>query len=150
MSKIEIKLFNSATPEVLDHLVTLENQVFDKPFSREHLARECETKSNLLIQIAFCDGEPCGFKAGYELTSKLFYSWLGGVAPNFRGNGVAKLLMLEQHRILKDMEYKTVRTHTNNKFKPMLIFNLKFGFDVMGTMKGINEDELQIMLEKNL
>lgn len=38
-----------------------------------------------------------GFKLGYALTSKRYYSWLGGVHPEFQRDGVARELMQRQH-----------------------------------------------------
>ena len=50
----------------------------------------------LLLQIF--DGKRCvGFKLGYELGSKTFYSWLGGVDPSYRGLGLGRLMMDRQH-----------------------------------------------------
>ena len=38
-----------------------------------------------------------GFKLGYAVTSKRYYSWLGGVHPDHRRRGIALALMTRQH-----------------------------------------------------
>ena len=87
MEKIEIKIFRKADDHVLDILETLEKEIFDKPYSREKLKREASVKNNLLILIAFDGEKACAYKAGFEISSRIFYSWIGGVLPNYRGRG---------------------------------------------------------------
>lgn len=36
------------------------------------------------LLIADIDGQPAGFKLGYQQRETVFYSWLGGVLPAFR------------------------------------------------------------------
>ena len=46
-----------------------------------------------LILIAEIENTVVGFKAGYEQQQDgSFYSWMGGVLPEFRGKGVARKL----------------------------------------------------------
>ena len=47
------------------------------------------------------------------------------------------------------MGFKKVRTKTKNKFKSMLLLNIKTGFDIVDTYMGA-DDELRIILEKDL
>ena len=77
-----------------------------------------------------------------------FLSWIGAVAPDFRNRGVATRLMEMQHEAARSRGYKFVRTFTQNSTKPMLVLNLKNGFDVIGVYSG--EDEPKILLQKNL
>lgn len=43
-----------------------------------------------LALVAEKSGELLGFKVGYESdTPDTFYSWMGGVRPEFRGKGIA-------------------------------------------------------------
>jgi ribosomal protein S18 acetylase RimI-like enzyme len=43
--------------------------------------------------LARADGEPVGFKLGYRLDAKAFYSAKGGVLPGFRRQGIARALL---------------------------------------------------------
>ena len=59
------------------------------------------------------------------------------------------MLMKNQHQFLKEEGYRTVQTKTMNKWRSMLIFNIKNGFDVVNTQidsQGIHK----ILLEKEL
>jgi hypothetical protein len=58
--------------------------------------------------------------------------------------------MMKQHQLLKEMEYKYVRTHTKNRYRDMLLLNIKNGFDVIGVQKKVKDTEHSIILEKEL
>lgn len=101
------------------------------------------------LLMAYIDDVPVGFKLGYELDRYTFYSWLGGVSPEYRNLGVAEDLMSKQHEWCKEMGYKKVQTKTQNRWKNMLLLNLKFGFDVIGYHSS-DEGGPKIFLEKKL
>ena len=84
------------------------------------------------------------------MTTTFFYSWIGGVVPEARGLGIASRLMDQQHAIARDDGFKYVRTETENRFKPMLILNLKCGFDVVGVRASVDYPNTVIILEKKL
>lgn len=90
-----------------------------------------------------------GYKIGYALDDTKFYSWLGGVDTDFREFGIGSTIMEKQHQYLREKGYSVVQTKTMNKWRSMLILNIKNGFDVMNTYK--DEKGLhKIILEKNL
>lgn len=148
----EIEIIKSLTDESLKLLVELELEVFEKPLSREELTRELSGVNRLLILIARVEGVVCGYKVGYEYASDTdyFYSWIGGVSPQYRRNGIASKLMLEQHRVAKEQGFKFVQTKTKNKYREMLVLNIKHGFDVTGVYKKLKEEKHGIILEKQL
>ncbi|WP_325100945.1 GNAT family N-acetyltransferase [Metabacillus niabensis] len=85
---------------------------------------------------------------GYELKADTFYSWLGGVAPKYQKHGIGTKLMEMQHQWIKENGYSYVQTKTMNKWRSMLILNIKNGFDVIDTY--IDKKGLQkIVLEKD-
>lgn len=98
---------------------------------------------------AFIEDRPVGFKLGYERDSREFYSWLGGVIPEYRGLGIASDLMKRQHDWCCKEGYAKVQTNTQNRFREMFILNLRHGFDVIGTHQS-DEGGLKITLEKRL
>lgn len=51
----------------------------------------------LSVFSARMEAELVGFKIGYAMTSKRYYSWLGGVALAQRRLGIARELMAQQH-----------------------------------------------------
>ena len=74
-----------------------------------------------------------GFKAGYAVTSKRYYSWLGGTHPNLRGRGVAHTLMSQQHHWLQANGYQVVETEARQNNLAMCQLNSKAGFVAVGS-----------------
>ena len=88
------------------------------------------------------------FKAGYALSDTKYYSWLGGVLPDYRRRGLASMLMERQHAWLGERGYAMVETATNQENVAMAAANLKHGFLVAGTRR--NPDNTQILFLKPL
>jgi len=147
---IDVRTFNGNSEELVDVLCTLEEKIFDPPYTRDKIERECLTKHNLLGLVAYSNDEPIAYKAGYELSAQLYYSWLGGVTLQYRKQGLARQLMAQQHTLIKTMGYKVVRTHTHNKYREMLILNIRSGFEIIGVLKYSSNPEAVIVLDKTL
>ncbi|MBC85629.1 MAG: GNAT family N-acetyltransferase [Bdellovibrionaceae bacterium] len=142
--------FERLDPEVLNHLLTLEEQIFPKPLKKEKIIRELSTKHNPSIFIAFENEIPVGYKVGFERSSRIYYSWIGGVTPKFRDLGIASELMKLQHNFAAQQGYKVVCTQTDNSFQPMIILNLKSGFEIKGTIQSTGDSHVTIVMEKSL
>jgi predicted GNAT superfamily acetyltransferase len=113
------------------------------------LKQDAAEKPGLLLLLAW-EGDDCvGFKAGYRRNESTFYSWLGGVLPEARGQGIARRLMLAQHEQLAEQGYSYVTTETYNRYREMLLLNVRMGFDVVGTQTTPG-GETKIMLRKSL
>ena len=141
---------NRIPAKVLTDLVSLARAVFNEPASRAAVQRELQTKSRLIAIVAYKDRKPCGYKIGYEQSAERFYSWIGGVHPDHRSKGLARDLMKRQHDEARAAGYKIVVTHTRNKFKEMLLLNIRTGFSIVGVKHGLGERELAIVMEKML
>lgn len=103
----------------------------------------------VFLVIAGVDGEVAGFKIGYaDNEPGVFYSWLGGVKPKFRGYGLGEEMMKRQHAYCGTEGYRRIRTKSENPFKAMLRLNLKMGFDIVGTEEGPRG--LKIVMEKKI
>lgn len=100
------------------------------------------------LLVARIDGTPVAFKLGYEMNPREFYSWLGGVVPEFRGVGLAGELMRRQHEWARAQGYARVQTKTRNRFADMLMLNLRHGFEIIGTYD--SDTGLKIVMEKKL
>ena len=146
----EIKVFHGHSAALADVLWGLEKKIFDAPYSKEKIIRESSVKPNLISLVACIKEEVVGYKTGYEMSSRLFYSWMGGVVPAHRNKGIAGRLMAEQHSRIKQQGYKVVRTHTENRFRDMLILNIRSGFDVVGLMQDNTKPKTVIVLDKVL
>lgn len=134
------------SPEVLDEIIKLHFHVFGES---DDLKGRMKGKPKLRIDIALDDTAVVGYKIGYALNREQFYSWLGGVHDGYRSRGIAFALMGNQHKHAKDCGYRTVQTQTKNKWRNMLVLNIKNGFDVIGTFTD-SKGEPRIMLEKKL
>ena len=102
-----------------------------------------------MIFVVLKDTKVIAYKIGYEIAHNKFYSWLGGVDKAFRKCGIGSKLIESQHQYLKDNNYKIIQTKTMNKWRNMLILNIKTGFDVVGTETD-KKNEIKIILEKKL
>ena len=144
---IKYTIFNSMhDADVLDGILELHKDIFG---TSDDLMNKMRSKPQLLVITAMDENKVIGYKIGYALDSKKFYSWLGGVETNFRKYGIASRLMEMQHQYLKENGYNVVQTKTMNKWRNMLVLNIKNGFDVIDTY--IDEKGLhKIILEKNL
>ena len=90
--------------------------------------------------LAEIDGELAGFKAGYDrYQDGSYYSWLGGVVPNFRRFGVAQALLDAQEAWVSEQGYQGIYVKTRNKFVGMRMFLAKNGYDVIGVEKPVGE-----------
>jgi GNAT superfamily N-acetyltransferase len=115
----------------------------------DEIAVELAKKPKFLVLLAIEAGVVTGYKIGYEERADRFYSWLGGVHPEFRRRGIGSELMRRQHEWCRENGYRVIRTHTKNKWRDMLILNLRHGFDVIGTYTDA-KGEPKIILEKKL
>lgn len=115
----------------------------------EKLHNRINSAENLFTLLAFSGEKLVGFKLGYQIDSVKFYSWIGGVKSEFRKLGIAQELMTRQHSWCLKKGFQIVRTKTKNSFKPMLILNIKSGFDVIELQRN-ERNEIKIVLEKNL
>ena len=104
---------------------------------------------SLLLQIAFENEKPVGFKLGYALDQDVFYSWMGAVLPEYQGLGVGSVLMENQHEWCLKKRFKKIQTKSKNEFKQMIRLNLAFGFEIIG-VESCPKNQIKILFEKNL
>ena len=150
MKNFEIQQFSELSETLLNHLVALEANIFENPLTGDVFVAELNGKKNLLVLVAFQDSKPCGYKIGFEYSSNTFFSWSGGVIPDCRKCGLGRTLIERQHQAAKELGYSYVRTHTKNKYREMLILNIKSGFEITGVYKSLQEAHQGIILEKAL
>lgn len=132
--------------EVLDNLIKLADEIFGISTNDIRIPYRMGIKRPILILIAYVDKKPVGFKIGFEQTESFFYSWLGGVLPDYRKKGIASELMKKQHQWIAEQGYKFVETRTRNRYRSMLILNIRHGFSIVGTL--IENNDVKIILRK--
>lgn len=121
MYSIEIKAESSLNPELAAQLIELSQQIpeLDHPLTNEVLDQRLQGKTCLIL-VAYVEGELAGFKLGYEQEEAIFYSWLGGVASDFRRLGLAQSLLEYQETWARRQGYNHIQVKTLNRFPAML------------------------------
>ncbi|MFS0644399.1 GNAT family N-acetyltransferase [Siminovitchia sp. 179-K 8D1 HS] len=132
--------------KILNGILRLHNRIFG---DSANLVKQMESRPGLLMIVAMERDKVIGFKIGYKVNDEEFYSWLGGVDESYRGNGIATKLMEIQHHYLSENRFRVVQTKTKNKWRNMLILNIKNGFVVIGTYTD-ERGEPKIILQKKL
>jgi GNAT superfamily N-acetyltransferase len=117
-------------------------------FDAAEVPRRLATVARPLLLTARLGDEVVGFKLGYAESEAVFYSWLGGVQPAYRQQGIARELMQRQHDWCRRAGFRRVRMKTRNQWKFMLILSLRSGFEISETYAGA-DGVLRIVLEKS-
>ena len=131
--------------------VTLSNQIpeFDNPYYLEEYEKRCGEIH--LILITEIKGKPIGFKIGYDRYKEgSFYSWMGGVLPEFRQNGIANALADYQENWAKENGFGSIKLKTRNKHKAMIQFSLKRGFVIQEEIPKTPNEETRILMVKDI
>ena len=102
-------------------------------FKQPYGATEFQRRSNspfFKILIGQINEESVGFKVGYDRyqNQKTYYSWMGGVLPEYRNKGVAAALQLELESWCKQQGFTQLRFKTRNNHVKMIHFGVKNGF----------------------
>ncbi len=119
----------------------------EAPFPIEIFERRLKHQPHILGCYAYDKDELVGYKIGYESRPRYFESWMGAIAPAYRGQGIARELMSEQHHWCEEKGYRIITTITDGSNTPMLILNLKAGFVISGTQLDRGENH-QVLLQK--
>jgi GNAT superfamily N-acetyltransferase len=101
-----------------------------------------------LISARLADGSMAGFKLGYRRGATLFYSWLGGVHPGCRRQGIARELSVRQHDLARSQGYECIETRTRAGNAAMLVLNISLGFRICGFETDRNGHEVVTFRKK--
>lgn len=133
----------------LKELLALYAVIFGQKAGEKELNRLNEAEDLFTLFFRDDSGAAVAYKTGYRQSSGIFYSWIGGTLPEWRGQGLAQRLMETQHQWAARRGYHSIQTKTMNRWKNMLILNLRNGFEITGTYPA-NDGVLRIVLEKKL
>ena len=131
--------------------VSLQVPELRNPHPKEVYEHRLAGKKHLIL-IAYEGEKKVGFKVGYDKfqDGNNFYTWMGGVLPEFRKKGIADALAQYQEWWIKDQGYENVILKTRNQHRGMLIFALKNDFKIIDIESRKNIDEHRILLKKKL
>jgi predicted GNAT superfamily acetyltransferase len=121
--------FGKPNTSTLSELTTLYTTIFedaDVPFFLNRINQH----PKLFTALAYTNNLLVGFKIGYPKTNTIFYSWIGGILPEYRNKGIAMQLAQLQEEHAKEQRFTILSTKSMNCFKPMMILNLKRGFNI--------------------
>lgn len=121
-------------PGSIDEVITLQKLIpeFEDSYTKAEYANRLRGSEHLIL-IAEYEGQLTGFKVGYDrfLDGGVFYSWMGGVLPEHRGKGIARLLLKKMEVWCKLKGYEELKFKTMNRHRNMLKFAISQGFDVV-------------------
>jgi len=126
----QLRVFEGDDARRANELAALCLRVFDD-FDASYLTDRLPHVAKPLLVAALSGQEWTGFKFGYARGNG-FYSWLGGIIPEARRQGLAGKLMDLQHSEIKSRGYQTVSTRTRATNTAMIVLNLRSGFEVTG------------------
>ena len=81
-----------------------------------------------LALVAYQQHHIIGFKLGFALSPQCFYSWLGGVVPSYRSQGVARALLQYQERWAKAHGYQEIQVKSMLCFSAMRAMLAKYQY----------------------
>ena len=132
--------------DYLDAVLDLNRRVFGEDRLINRLDHE-----PLIFLTAHCDGRLAGFKIGYALNRRVFYSAKSATDPAFRNRGVARVLMdaMIHDAILlgfREMQYDTFPA----LYPGMIVVGLKYGFRIKGLHWNPDYGDFQVRLARQL
>lgn len=147
--KIEFKYIELSALDVkqMREVAGIYEIVFEQAMDQKKVDAVIAAHTVMNYLLAYDGDKLIGFKMGFARDNERFYSWSGGVLPEYQNLGVATSLMNLQHDWCKQKGFKKIETRTLNKFVDMLRLNLKFGFQIAGTVSS-SGDKLKIVMEK--
>jgi len=123
---------------------------FETPLKRGECEERLKDKKHLIL-ICYYYGMPIGFKVGYDrYDNGSFYSWLGGVLPGFRRNGVAGRLQERQEVWAREQEYRKILVKTRNKFPDMIRFLISHGYHIVTLAQKGEIKDYRVVMQKEL
>lgn len=148
--KIALKIMTTESigPKEVEQIASLK-EIGGGEWDEKWFSSNVCNHTKTLLATAEVEGRIVGYKLGWEEDAWSFYSWLGGVLPEYRGIGIAKALMEAQHSWCREKGYHKVVTKTQNRWREMLILNIKSGFQIIGTHES-SHGGLKIVMEKDL
>ncbi|EAQ31728.1 MULTISPECIES: GNAT family N-acetyltransferase [Idiomarina] len=104
---------------------------FDGRTTASKISTKLTGKAHLILVASHAE-KPIAYKIGYEISDTEFYSWLGGVIPNYRKKGVATKLREKQESWALNHGYSTISVKSMNRYRAMLQLLISNGYYISG------------------
>lgn len=106
-------------------------------------------KNQSMLLVAFDDEKQVGFKLGYVIPgTRTFFSWLGGVHPDYRRRGIGQQLLEQQESIAKDLKMDTIYFTSYDRFEAMITLGKKNGYGLLKAEE--DSGEMKYWYQKHL
>lgn len=138
--------FAPQSSALIEEVAALSAQIFSPPAI--DYSWRLMRMPDVSVFCAHHEGRLVGFKAGYAIAERKYYSWLGAIHPEFRNQGVASRLTRLQHSWLLSRGYSIVETSSQEDNPIMARVNSGSGFSVIGTK--LEPHGLQVLWSKKL
>ena len=123
---------------------------FDDSYEISEYSKRLNSTVHLIL-TAYNDHNPIAFKIGYQRhPDGSFYSWMGGVLPNYRRKGIANNLADHQETWAKKNGYNSIRMQTREKHKAMLALAINRGFQITNRIEKTSSSNTCIWMNKPL
>ena len=123
---------------------------FDDPYEISEYSKRLNSTVHLIL-TAYDDHIPIAFKIGYHRYSDgSFYSWMGGVLPNYRRKGIANNLADHQETWAKKKGYNSIKLQTRSKHNAMLALAINRGFQITNRNEKTSNSNTHIWMSKPL
>ena len=123
---------------------------FDDHYEIPEYSKRLNSTTHLIL-TAYDDHNPIAFKIGYQRPpAGSFYSWMGGVLPNYRRKGIANKLANQQDAWAKKNGYNSIKMQTRKKHKTMLALAISRGFQITRIIEKISDSNTRIWMNKPL
>jgi len=123
---------------------------FDDPYEIPEYSKRLNSTTHHIL-TAYDNHNPIAFKIGYQRHSDgSFYSWMGGVLPNYRRKGIANNLADHQETWAKKNGYISIKMQTREKHKAMLALAINRGFKITNRIEKTSSSNTLIWMNKPL
>ena len=146
---LTIEKFEYLDDRNFDLVYATYSKIFDPPHPSAKLRNRSANKEEYLVLLAKVNDEVVGLKVGFP-EDGYFHSWIGGVIPEYRGQGIARKMTEVQHDWARNRGYKAIKTHTDHRFNNMIIHNIRNGFEILETQTRQDSGIKKIIMTKTL
>lgn len=117
----------------IDDVLIVDAQIpeFDGRTTRQTLESRLRDKPHLIL-VAKEGKAPVAYKIGYQISKGEFYSWLGGVTPACRKQGIATKLRTQQELWALTSGYTKISVKSMNRYPAMLQLLISSGYAISG------------------
>jgi ribosomal protein S18 acetylase RimI-like enzyme len=135
----------------LDEVLAVDSQIpeFDGRTNKQKLDERLKNRQHLVL-IAEASQQPIAYKLGYALSDSEFYSWLGGVIPSYRKQGIATKLREAQEALAVENNYQVLSVKSMNRYPAMLQLLISSGYHISGYEDKGDTDSSKICFYKKL